>query len=67
MVPFTEFDEYGYWQGYFRLPDVLPDGNKFRFFGTGYDTIVIFTTGIIGLGGGSFYEMIYSNPVSIRS
>ncbi|MBK8554223.1 MAG: T9SS type A sorting domain-containing protein [Ignavibacteria bacterium] len=52
--------------GCFRLPDVFPGGNKFKFFGTCYDTIVISTNGIIGLGG-SLDEMITSNPVQIPS
>ena len=52
--------------GCFRLPDVIPDGNKFRFFGVCYDTIVISTNGIIGLGS-SLTGMTSSSPVQIPS
>ncbi|HQY53571.1 MAG TPA: YCF48-related protein [Ignavibacteria bacterium] len=52
--------------GCFRLPDVITDGNKFRFFGVCYDTIVISTNGIIGLGS-SLTGMTSSSPVNIPS
>ncbi|HMQ70578.1 MAG TPA: hypothetical protein PKA90_16485, partial [Ignavibacteria bacterium] len=65
IVPFTDYNSF-YFSGCFRLPDVLPNGNKFRFFGTCYDTIVIATNGIIGLGG-SVSGMNIPFPVSIPS
>jgi len=65
-VPQIPFNESNYWVGYFRLPDVIPNRNKFRFFGTTYDTLVISTNGIIGLGG-SASGMLSSNPVSLPS
>lgn len=52
--------------GCFRLPDVLLNGEKFKFFGTCFDTIVISTNGIIGLGG-DVSNMTSSSPVSIPS
>jgi len=65
VVPYTDYNSF-YFSGCFRLPDVLPDGNKFKFFGTCYDTIVIATNGIIGLGG-STTGMNIPFPVSLPS
>ncbi|MBK9331054.1 MAG: T9SS type A sorting domain-containing protein [Ignavibacteria bacterium] len=63
QVPFTAGNIFN---GCFRLPDVITDGNKFRFFGVCYDTIVISTNGIIGLGS-SLTGMTSSSPVQIPS
>lgn len=63
QIPFTAGNIFN---GCFRLPDVIPDGNKFRFFGVCYDTIVISTNGIIGLGS-SLTGMTSSLPIQIPS
>lgn len=52
--------------GCFRLTDVFQDEDKFKFFETCYDTVVISTNGIIGLGS-SLAGMTSSNPVQIPS
>jgi len=62
-VPFTIGNQSN---GCFLLPDVFPDGNKFRFFGTTYDTITISTNGIIGLGS-SLNGMLNQSPVPLPS
>ncbi|MFZ1320048.1 MAG: T9SS type A sorting domain-containing protein [Ignavibacteria bacterium] len=66
VVPFAYYNSY-YFNGCFRLPDALTGGDKFKFFGTCYDTILISTSGVIGFGGISLVEMSYPFSSSIPS
>ncbi len=65
-IPVFPFAAGDHRNGCFLLPDVFPDGNKFRFFGTCYDTITISTNGIIGLGS-SLNGMLNQSPVPLPS
>ncbi|MBK6504264.1 MAG: T9SS type A sorting domain-containing protein [Ignavibacteria bacterium] len=65
-VPYTEYNSF-YFSGSFRLPDILPNDKKFKFFGTCYDTIVIAGNGIIGFGNVSMSRMNVPFPIALPS
>ncbi|MBX7043256.1 MAG: T9SS type A sorting domain-containing protein [Ignavibacteria bacterium] len=65
-VPFTQYNSF-YFCGSYRLPDVLPAGKRFKFFGVCYDTVFISTTGVIGFGSVSLSRMNTPTPISIPS
>ncbi|MBK8552924.1 MAG: FG-GAP repeat protein [Ignavibacteria bacterium] len=66
VVPYTQYNSF-YFCGSFRLPDVLPGGRKFKFFGTCYDTIIIANNGVIGFGDASLSRMNVPFPETIPS
>ena len=66
VIPYTEYNGIDFC-GSIRLPDVLPDGRKFKFFGTCYDTVIIANNGIIGFGNASLDRMNTPSNVAIPS
>lgn len=66
VIPYTLYNSF-YFSGCFRLPDILPNGKKFRFFGACYDTIIVANNGVIGFGNVSLSRMNTPFPESIPS